>query len=280
MNPAHELKIIANLLRGDVLKMAVTAQAGHIAGPLSSAEIFSVLFASGVMKYDAKNPNWEERDRLILSCGHYCPVLYSALARFQYFPVSELMTFMKIDSRLPGHPERNLTPGVEVSAGPLGQGVSVAVGQALGLKMKYGQRPQIATPKVFCVLSDGELQEGQVWEAFNFATRRQLDNLIFILDRNKIQIENYISQIVTYGEVAGRLEAFGLHTIETDGNDTLLVREAIDRAKSVQGGPAIVIANTVAGKGVSFMENKPGWHDRVPSEDELKRALIELGAVE
>lgn len=280
MDPAQELKKIANVLRGDVLKMAVKAQAGHVAGPLSSAEIFAVLFFGGAMKYDSDNPNWEERDRFILSCGHYCPIHYSALARAHYFPIEKLETFMQIGSMLPGHPERGLTPGVEAFSGPLGQGVSVSVGAALAIKMKYGHRSQVDTPKVFCMISDGELQEGQVWEAFNFATRRQLDNLIFVLDRNKIQIENYISQIATYGEVAGRLEAFGLHTIETDGNETLLVREAIDRAKRVQGGPAIVIANTVAGKGVSFMENKPGWHDRVPSEDELKRALIELGAVE
>jgi transketolase len=230
-----------------------------------------------VLKFDPNNPSWEERDRFILSCGHYCPILYSALARTGYYPQEELMTFMKAGSRLPGHPERGLTPGIEASAGPLGQGVSVAVGQALALKLKYGERSRKDTPRVYCMLSDGELQEGQIWEAFNFAVRRQLDNLIFILDRNGIQIENYISQVATYGQVAGRLEAFGLHTLETDGNDSDKLMKTFERAKEVQGSPVIIVAKTVAGKGVSFMENKPEWHDKVLSEEQLKVALNELG---
>lgn len=274
---ARELSDIANQLRADVLTMVYAAQAGHVAGPLSSADVFALLYFGGVAKLDPQNPLSEDRDRIILSCGHYCPVQYAALARAGYFPAEELSTFMQIGSRLPGHPERGSIPGIEVSTGPLGQGVSVATGVALAIKMKYGYKPQARTPKVFCVISDGELQEGQVWEAFNFAVRRQLDNLIFILDRNKIQIENYISQLATYGEVAGRLEAFGLYTIETDGHDLVLIREAIERAKKVQGGPAIVIANTVAGQGVSFMENKPVWHDRVPTKQELQASLEELG---
>lgn len=273
---AQDLKKIANQLRGDVLKMVYRAGAGHVAGPLSSAEILTLLYFGDLVRLDPVTPSGLS-DHVVLSCGHYCPVLYSALARANYFPTSELETFMQIGSRLPGHPERQSVPGVEVSAGPLGQGVSVATGMALALKMKHGYKSQAETPKVFCILSDGELQEGQVWEAFNFGVRRQLDNLIFILDRNRIQIENYVSQLATYGEVGGRLEAFGLYTIETDGNDVVLLREAIERAKKVAGGPAIIIANTVAGKGVSFMENKPGWHDRVPTKDELKQALEELG---
>lgn len=265
---AQDLAKIANELRSDVLKMVHGAGAGHVAGPLSSAEILSIIYFGNVIDL--------EKDKVVLSCGHYCPVLYSALARANYFPKKELDTFMQIGSRLPGHPERMSVPGVEVSAGPLGQGVSVAVGMALALKMKYGHKSQAETPKVFCILSDGELQEGQVWEAFNFGVRRQLDNLIFILDRNRIQIENYVSQLATYGEVSGRLEAFGLYTIETDGNDTVLMCEALERAQRVAGAPAMVIANTVAGKGVSFMENKPEWHDRVPTNEELRKALEEL----
>jgi transketolase len=203
-------------------------------------------------------------------------VQYAALARAGYFPIEELKTFMAAGSRLPGHPDWGSVPGIEASTGSLGQGVSVATGMAIGIKMKYSYKSQVETPKVFCIISDGELQEGQVWEAFNFGVRRQLDNLIFILDRNKIQIENYVSQLATYGEVAGRLEAFGLYTLETDGHDLTLMREAVDRAKKVQGGPAIVIANTVAGKGVSFMENKPVWHDKIPTKEELAKALEEL----
>ena len=183
---------------------------------------------------------------------------------------------MQIESRLPGHPERGLTPGVEVSAGPLGQGVSVATGMALAMKMKYGSKPQDKTPRVYCILSDGEIQEGQVWEAFNFAVRRQLDNLIFIMDRNKIQIENYVSQLATYGDISGRLEGFGLQVLTTDGNDTGKLTETMTRAKQVMGGPTMIVMNTVAGKGVSFMENKPEWHDKVPTKAQLEQALEEL----
>jgi len=283
---AQELEKIANKLRGDVLEMVYGAQAGHVAGPLSSAEIFSVLYFGNVVRLGSNTPGvWEpftpgvmgkEPDHIILSCGHYCPVLYAALARVGKFPVEELKTFMQVESRLPGHPERGSAPGVEVSAGPLGQGVSVATGIALGLKLKFGQRAQKDTPRVYCVMSDGEIQEGQVWEAFNFAVRRQLDNLIFILDRNRIQIENYVSQLATYGEVMGRLESFGLHVLEVEGNDIKQLRDSLGKAKMIMGGPVIIVANTVAGKGVSFMENKPVWHDKVPTKDELAKALKEL----
>lgn len=269
MKSAQELKDIANALRSDVLKMTHAAGAGHIAGPLSSADIFATLYFTGMVDLD--------KDKIVLSCGHYCPVLYSALARKGYFPTSELMSFMQIGSRLPGHPEKGLTPGVEVSSGPLGQGVSVAVGIALGLKMKYGYMSHEQTPRVYCVLSDGEIQEGQVWEAFNFSVRRQLDNLIFVIDRNKIQIENFVSQLATYGSVAGRFEAFGLHTLEINGNNVEELIKVIDKAKLITGGPTMIVANTIGGKGVSFMENDPKWHDRVPSKDELKEALAELG---
>lgn len=268
MNSAQELHKIANLMRMDVLKMVHQAGAGHVAGPMSSADIFSSLYFSGLL--DLK------KDKVVLSCGHYCPILYSALARTGHFPISELATFMKIGSRLPGHPEKHLTPGIEVSAGPLGQGVSVAVGMALGQKMKYGHLSQAETPRVYCVLSDGEIQEGQVWEAFNFSVRRQLDNLIFILDRNRIQIENYVSQLATYGSVAGRLESFGLTVYEINGNEISEVVRAINMAKKIAGGPAIIVANTVAGKGVSYMENDPKWHDKVPSDKELELAIKEL----
>ncbi len=278
--PAQDLHKIANRIRADVLLMVARAGAGHVAGPLSSSDLFTLLYFRKVVKFDPNQPDWEDRDRVVLSCGHYCPVLYSALSRAGYFPTSELDTFMQIGSRLPGHPERKSVPGVEASAGPLGQGVSVATGMALGLKMKYGYKPQRETPRVFCILSDGELQEGQTWEAFNFAVRRQLDNLVFILDRNRIQIENYVSQLATYGEVTGRLEAFGFHTLETNGNDMVQLHKALERAKKIIGGPAMIVMNTVAGKGVGLMENQPVWHDRVPTKDELKTALEELGVAD
>lgn len=271
MNPAQDLHTFANQLRIDVLTMVHRAGAGHIAGPMSSAEFFAALYLAGAADLT--------QDKIVLSCGHYCPILYSALARAKYFEVEELSSFMQTGSRLPGHPEKGVTPGVEVSAGPLGQGVSVATGMALAMKLK-SQMPNSSIErraKVFCVLSDGEIQEGQVWEAFNFAVRRQLDNLIFILDRNKVQIENYVSQLASYGELSGRMEAFGLHVIEVDGNDIEAVLKAIERARQVMAGPVMIIGDTVAGKGVSFMENKPLWHDKVPSDEELKQAMIELG---
>ncbi len=272
MLTAQDLHKIANQMRADVLHMVYTAQAGHVAGPLSSAEEITTLYFSGLVDLG--------HDKIVLSCGHYCPILYSALARTEKLPIEELATFMQVGSRLPGHPERGSVPGIEVSAGPLGQGVSVATGMALGLKLKFGARAQKDTPRVYCVMSDGEIQEGQVWEAFNFAVRRQLDNLIFILDRNRIQIENYVSQLATYGEVVGRLEAFGLHVLEVGGNDIYQVQDGIKKAKMVMGGPVIIVANTIGGKGVSFMENNPEWHDRVPTHAELLLALKELGVAD
>lgn len=277
---AQDLKKIANTLRGDVLRMVKSAGAGHVAGPLSSAELFSLLYFDNQMRFDPHNPDWVERDRFVLSAGHYCPILYAALSRAGYFAQEELDKFGKLGSELSLHPEKRVgdktLPGVETSSGPLGQGVSVAVGMALALKMDYGYLPKNKTPRVFCLLSDGEMQEGQVYEAFNFAVRRQLDNLIFILDRNRVQIERYVSEIATYGSVAGRLEAQGLYVLETDGNDVERLRNAIVKAKEVKAAPAIVVMNTVAGKGVSFMEGKPEWHDKVPSEEELRMALKEL----
>lgn len=268
MPKLQEITKIANQLRADVLGMVHTAGAGHVAGPLSSADIIASLYFGGLV--DLK------QDKIVLSCGHYCPVQYAVLARAGYFPLEELKTFMQVGSRLPGHPERGMTPGIEVSTGPLGQGASVAVGMAMGLKMKYGERAQKITPRVYCIISDGELQEGQVWEAFNLAVRRQLDNLTFILDRNRVQIENYVSQVATYGNVTGRLEAFGLNVREIDGNKIAEVIKALEWSKSEMGGPSMIVANTVAGRGVSFMENKPVWHDRVPTDEELKDAIKEL----
>lgn len=269
MNPALDLKRIANLLRYDALKMVQSAGAGHVAGPMSSADVIATLYFSRMI--DLK------KDKVVLSCGHYCPVVYSALARKGYFATKELQNYMKLDSILPGHPEKGVTPGIEVSSGPLGQGVSVAVGMALALKMRHAHLSHKDTPRVYCILSDGEIQEGQVWEAFNFCVRRQLDNLIFILDRNRVQIENYVSQLASYGEIVGRFEAFGLYTIEINGNEPSEVMHGLKLAQSNAGSPTMIVANTVAGKGVSFMENDPEWHDKVPTQSEMEQAIKELG---
>lgn len=260
--PAQDLGRVANELRAEVLRMVHRAGAGHVAGPLSAAEIITSLYFGGSAELG--------RDKIILSCGHYVPIQYAALSRAGYLPKEELLTFMQAGGRLPGHPERLVTPGIEVSAGPLGQGVSVGVGMALGMKMKRSEG------RVFVILSDGELQEGQVWEAFNLAGRRQLDNLTLILDQNRIQIGHYVSEVATYGEIEGRLEAFGLYTQTINGNLVTEVGQAITKAKARQGAPTIIVCKTIAGKGVSFMENDPGWHDRAMSAEELELGLREL----
>lgn len=271
---AQDIKRIANGLRADTLRMVNAAGAGHIGGPLSSAEIMATLYFSEIV--DLK------KDKIILSCGHYAPVQYAALSRIGYIPRAELETFMKVGSRLPGHPERGVTPGVDVSAGPLGQGVSVAVGMALGYKISNHKfaNSQMKEPRVYCILSDGEIQEGQVWEAFNLAVRRQLDNLTFILDRNRVQIGHYIPEVANYGEIEGRFEAFGLHTLTVDGHNPEAIVRSIRQAHEAHWGPTIIVAETVAGKGVSFMESDPGWHDKTLSDSELNRALDELGQPE
>ena len=277
---AQDLQKIANNLRGEVLRMVHLAGAGHVAGPLSSAEILTSLYLGGVTKGDPNNPSWGERDRIVLSAGHYAPLLYAVLAEAGYFSKQLLVKFGKMGSLVGIHPERRVgevnLPGVEVSSGPLGQGVSVATGMALALKLRYGERPQVDTPKVFCLVSDGELQEGQVWEAFQFAVRRQLDNLIYIVDKNRIQIEHYVSEVTSQGHLSGRMESFGLNTFEVDGHNINELVEIIERAKKSGGAPSIIIAETVAGKGVSFMERNPKWHDKVPLDEELSRALLEL----
>jgi len=266
-----QVKKIANELRAEALKMVFQAQAGHVAGPLSSAEIMAALYFGGIVKYDAKNPWWEERDRVILSCGHYCPILYAALARAGYFEKELLSRYMQIGG-LPGHPEYRSYPGIEATTGSLGQGVSQAVGVAMALKLKCGE----ASPQVFCIMSDGELQEGQVWEAVNTAVQRKLDNLVFILDQNRVQIEYYTWEVVA-GKESSKLEGFGLEVLEVEGNDVEKVVARLKQARERKMGPVVVIAHTTAGKGVSFMEGKPEWHDRVPSKEELKKALVELG---
>lgn len=262
MSLPQDLAKIANELRIEVLKMVHEAGAGHVAGPLSSADIIATLYFSGLVDL--------EKDKIILSCGHYVPIQYAALSKIGYFPHEELATFMKAGSRLPGHPERGVTPGIEVSTGPLGQGVSVATGIALGEKIKD------SGARIYCIISDGEIQEGQVWEAFNFAVRRQLNNLTFILDRNRVQIEHYISEVASYGNVEGRMEAFGLNTLVVDGNNIEQLLRSLSEVTSNHSGPSMIVANTIAGKGVSFMQNTPQWHDKVPSEHELAQAIKEL----
>lgn len=266
-----KLAQIANELRAESLRMVYQAGAGHVAGPLSSADLITALYFGGIVKHNPQNPWDEERDRVILSCGHYCPILYAALAKAGYFGPELLAKYAEIGG-LPGHPEYRSHPGVEATTGSLGQGVSQAVGKAMTLKLRHGEN----SPQVFCIISDGELQEGQVWEAFNTAVKRKLDNLIFVLDRNGIQIEHYTEEVVA-GKETSKLEGFGLHVLEVEGNDIEEVVARLGQAKAVTSGPIVVVAHTTAGKGVSFMEGKYKWHDKVPIKQELEQALAELG---
>jgi len=265
----QKLKKMANTLRQDVIKMLAEAGSGHSAGSLGMADVFSALYFK-ILNHKPKKPNWSNRDRLILSCGHIVPIRYAAMARSGYFPVKELKTLRKLGSRLQGHPSYLDLPGLECSSGPLGQGVSVAVGKALAGKMnrkKYF---------VYGITSDGEHDEGQTWEAIMTAAKYKLDNLIFILDRNKIQIDGYTKDIMPLESLKAKYEAFNWFVLETDGNDIEKVLKAIEIAKRVKDQPKVIIARTVPGKGVSFMENDFNWHGKAPSKAEAEKAIAEL----
>lgn len=249
------------------------AGAGHIGGPLSVVEILISLYFE-VMNIDPENPHWKERDRFILSKGHSAIALYTVLALRGYFPVEELRTFDKIDSRLQAHPDMNLLPGLDMSTGSLGQGISSAVGMALGAKLS-GQ-----SFRTYCVVGDGESQEGQVWEAADVAAKYQLDNLVVVLDYNKLQQYGWSGEDVQVKHAPvlspeKRWEAFGWHVIEADGHSIESLLAACAAANEVKGKPAIIIAHTYKGRGVSFMENNYVWHAKIPNAEELRRAIAE-----
>ena len=264
-----QLKKIANTLRVDVIKMLAKAGSGHSAGSLGMADIFAALYFN-ILNHNPKKPLWAKRDRLILSCGHIVPIRYAAMARSGYFPVSKLMTLRKLGSPLQGHPSYVDMPALECSSGPLGQGVSVAVGMALGAKMNKQKH------FIYCITSDGEHNEGQTWEAIMIAAKYKLDNLIFILDRNMIQIDGFTEDIMPLTHLHEKYLAFKWHVVQIDGNNMGEILKAINKIKKVKGKPKVIIAHTVPGKGVKFMENKWEWHGRAPSEEEAKIALEEL----
>lgn len=266
-----ELQLTANSIRQDILKALCEAGSGHSAGSLGMTDIFTALYFQ-VLKHDAKNPEWEERDRLLLSNGHICPVLYATLAHAGYFPVSELMTLRKLGSRLQGHPHRGAIPGLETTSGPLGSGLSQAAGMALGARM---DKKDI---HVFCCTSDGEHQEGNHWEAVMLAGKYKLDNLIQIMDRNYIQIEGNTEDVMPLDPVADKYKAFGWHVIEISGHNFDEILDACEKAKAHTGSPVLINALTTPGKGVSFMEGKYTWHGKAPSKEELAVALQELQA--
>lgn len=266
----EELNKKANEIRQDIVKMLLTAGSGHSAGSLGMADVFTALFFGDVMNYDPRNPSWEERDRLILSNGHICPVLYATLAHAGFFPHEELMTLRMLGSRLQGHPERERLPGVETTSGPLGCGLAQAAGYA------YAARLDGKKFRVFCVTSDGEHQEGNHWEAIMFAGKNNLSNLTVLVDRNNIQMDGYTEDIMPLEPLKAKYEAFNWSVLEVDGHNIESIINSINMAKAIYENPTVVICHTIPGKGVSFMENLPEWHGKSPNLGEAIEALAKL----
>ncbi len=266
----NALEKIATDIRKGILTAVYSAQSGHPGGSLSCADILTVLYFN-VMNIDPKDPQSPSRDRFILSKGHCAPALYATLARRGFFAESDLATFRKIDSPLQGHPDKNKVPGVDMTTGSLGQGLSVACGMAFASKLDR------AGCRVYCLLGDGELDEGQVWEACLTASKYKLDNLCVIVDNNHLQIDGTIEEVAGMKHIYEKFRAFGFEVISIHGNDILDILNAFTLAKNVKGRPTIILANTTKGKGVSFMENKVEWHGKAPSEEEYKLAMQELG---
>lgn len=269
-NTVEELQQQAKEIRKEILQMTHKAGSGHPGGSLSAADIVTALYFH-VMNIDPENPKWEARDRFVLSKGHAAPVLYAALAEQGYFPKEDLNHLRQIDQHLQGHPDMKGTPGVDMTTGSLGQGISAAVGMALAGKMDQ------ASYRVYALLGDGEMQEGQVWEALMSAAHYKLDNLIACLDHNRIQLVGPTNEIMTISPAAEKIRAFGWHVIEIDGHDMQAILNALKEAEGVTGKPIMIVANTVKGKGVSFMENTAAWHGNAPSATDLEKALAELG---
>lgn len=265
-----ELQMTASTIRQDIVKMVHAAASGHPGGSLSAADIMTVLYFD-TMNVDVQNPKMAGRDRFVLSKGHAAPVLYATLARKGYFPVEELLTLRRINSRLQGHPDMKNVPGVEMSTGSLGQGISAAVGMAMASKLDNdGSR-------VYALLGDGELNEGLVWEAAMSAAHYKLGNLTAIIDFNGLQIDGKNDDVMAVKPVDKKFESFGWNVILVDGHDMTALMAAFEAAKQVTDKPTVLLASTVKGKGVSFMENQVGWHGKAPSDDELAAALKELG---
>jgi len=264
-----ELKKIANNVRKGIVTSVHSAKAGHPGGSLSAADIFTYLYFEE-MNIDPKNPKMENRDRFVLSKGHTAPGLYSALANRGYFPVEELTTLRKLGSRLQGHPCMQDTPGVDMSSGSLGQGISAAAGMALSAKLDNRDF------RVYTLLGDGEIQEGQVWEASMFAGFRKLDNLVVIVDNNGLQIDGPVDQVCSPYPIDKKFEAFNFHVINIDAHDFDQIRAAFKEARETKGMPTAIIAHSVKGKGVSFMENNVSWHGTAPNDEQYAVAMADL----
>jgi transketolase len=265
----EELKAMATTIRCDIIEMITTANAGHPGGSLSAADIVSALYFR-VMRIDPTNPNWQDRDRFILSKGHACPVWYAALAERGYFDKSHLNTLRQLNSILQGHPDMNKTPGIDMTVGSLGHGLSAGLGMALSGKMRKKDY------HVWIIIGDGESQEGSIWEAAMSGAKWKLDNLTAILDHNNLQNDDCVDTEMPIEPVTDKWRAFGWHVVEIDGHDMEAIVEALENAKSFQGMPTIIIAHTIKGKGVSFMENVVDWHGKAPCKEEAVQALEEI----
>ncbi len=266
------LEETANNIRESIIEMLVEAGSGHTAGPLGMADVFTSLFFH-VLNHGPKNPSWVDRDRFVLSNGHICPVYYATLAHAGYFPIEELKTLRKFGSRLQGHPHREFLPMLETSSGPLGSGLSQAVGMALADRIDNGKS---SSKQFYCFLGDGELNEGQNWEAFMLAGKEKLQNLTVVIDRNNIQIDGFTEDIMPLNSLADKLRAFNFHVQEIDGHNFHQIVGAFGEAQAVFDKPSVIIANTIPGKGVKEFERKYEWHGKPPNKEEAKMALHEL----
>ncbi len=276
MNHLSEEKIIqleqtANTIRESIISMLVEAGSGHTAGPLGMADIFT-LFYFHILKHDPKNPSWPERDRLVLSNGHICPVLYATMAHAGYFPIEELKTLRKFGTRLQGHPHREYLPYVETSSGPLGAGLSQAVGMALADKMDGKDKSRF----IYCFMSDGELDEGNSWEAIMSAGKNKLHNLIAVVDRNNIQIEGFTEDVMPLEPLHSKWKSFNWHVIEVSGHDFRSLNEVVEEAQAIYEKPTVIIAHTIPGKGVREFERDYHWHGKPPNKEQAEMALKEL----
>lgn len=265
----QQLQSQAKAIRRDIISMLGKAGSGHPGGSLSAADIVTALYFE-VMNINPQEPNWPDRDRFVLSKGHAAPLLYAALAGRGYFDPAELDTLRKFGSKLQGHPDMRMLPGVEISTGSLGQGLSAACGMAIAGKIDGKDY------RVYVLLGDGEIQEGQIWEAAMAAAHYKLDNLTAFLDHNKMQIDGPVEEVMSPEPIADKWRAFGWHVINIDGHDMEQILKAVEEAKQTKGKPTMIIAETVKGKGVSFMENQVGWHGKAPNAEQVEQALAEL----
>ncbi len=281
------LEEMANRLRQDVIEMVARAGSGHIGGPLGMADIFAALYFH-ILNHNPKHPDWSDRDRLVLSNGHICPVLYAVLARAGYFPIEELKTLRQLNSRLQGHPHRTALPGLETTSGPLGSGISQAIGMALAGKLDGSTQlttggsiiPLRPKYRVYCITSDGEHEEGNTWEAVMSAAKYKLNNLTVIVDRNNIQIDGVTEEIMPLEPFRQKYESFNWHVLEIDGHNIQEFADAVAEARAIYEKPTVIIAHTIPGKGVSFMERDYLWHSKAFKPGEAEAALKELRTVQ